>query len=473
MKTSVKIAIVVVAAGAVGTVAYKLANRLPSPDQTAEMQVQQILDDGGCLRCHSENPDLPFYASWPVAGNIVRSDVEKGYRQADLGAAFAALAEGRPVDEVSLAKMEKAISDGSMPVAKYYLVHWGSSITDAKKAKLLQWIHDHRVANYSNPATAPRFAGEPVQPLPDSLPTDARKAALGEMLYNDPRLSSDNTVSCASCHGLHTGGVDNRRYSEGVNGSLGGVNAPTVFNAALNFEQFWDGRAHTLADQAGGPPLNPVEMASTSWEQIIGKLKADPKFTAMFLKVYPGGYSGEAITEAIGEYEKTLITPDSRFDLYLKGDSTAITAQEQHGYELFKENRCATCHVGPLLGGQSFEYMGLAQDYFAARGEEMTEEDNGRFKQTQKAYDRHRFKVPGLRNVALTFPYYHDGTRETLSEAVDDMARFQVGRQLSAQDRDDIVAFLGTLTGKFRGRELTNPNAGTVAGVVRSENQQQ
>ena len=151
----------------------------------------------------------------------------------------------------------------------------------------------------------------------------------------------------------------------------------------------------------------------------------------------------------------------------------AITAQEQHGYELFKENRCATCHVGPLLGGQSFEYMGLAQDYFAARGEEMTEEDNGRFKQTQKAYDRHRFKVPGLRNVALTFPYYHDGTRETLSEAVDDMARFQVGRQLSAQDRDDIVAFLGTLTGKFRGRELTNPNAGTVAGVVRSENQQQ
>ena len=329
MKTSVKIAIVVVAAGVVGTVAYKLANRLPSPDQTAEMQVQQILDDGGCLSCHSENPDLPFYASWPVAGNIVRSDVEKGHRQADLGAAFAALAEGRPVDEVSLAKMEKAISDGSMPVAKYYLVHWGSSITDAKKAKLLQWIHDHRVANYSNPATAPRFAGEPVQPLPDSLPTDARKAALGEMLYNDPRLSSDNTVSCASCHGLHTGGVDNRRYSEGVNGSLGGVNAPTVFNAALNFEQFWDGRAHTLADQAGGPPLNPVEMASTSWEQIIGKLKADPKFTAMFLKVYPGGYSGEAITEAIGEYEKTLITPDSRFDLYLKGDSTAITAQEQ------------------------------------------------------------------------------------------------------------------------------------------------
>lgn len=319
MKTSVKIAIVVVAAGAVGTVAYKLANRLPSPDQTAEMQVQQILDDGGCLSCHSENPDLPFYASWPVAGNIVRSDVEKGHRQADLGAAFAALAEGRPVDEVSLAKMEKAISDGSMPVAKYYLVHWGSSITDAKKAKLLQWIHDHRVANYSNPATAPRFAGEPVQPLPDSLPTDARKAALGEMLYNDPRLSSDNTVSCASCHGLHTGGVDNRRYSEGVNGSLGGVNAPTVFNAALNFEQFWDGRAHTLADQAGGPPLNPVEMASTSWEQIIGKLKADPKFTAMFLKVYPGGYSGEAITEAIGEYEKTLITPDSRFGSLPKG----------------------------------------------------------------------------------------------------------------------------------------------------------
>lgn len=266
----------------------------------------------------------------------------------------------------------------------------------------------------------------------------------------------------------------NRRYSEGVNGSLGGAECTDpVFNAALNFEQFWDGRAHTLADQAGGPPLNPVEMASTSWEQIIGKLQSRSPSLPQVPEGLPRGLQRRSDHRGDRRVRENAHHTGRRFDLYLKGDSTAITAQEQHGYELFKENRCATCHVGPLLGGQSFEYMGLAQDYFAARGEEMTEEDNGRFKQTQKAYDRHRFKVPGLRNVALTFPYYHDGTRETLSEAVDDMARFQVGRQLSAQDRDDIVAFLGTLTGKFRGRELTNPNAGTVAGVVRSENQQQ
>ncbi|MFR4025468.1 MAG: cytochrome c peroxidase [Alistipes indistinctus] len=264
--------------------------------------------------------------------------------------------------------MEKAISDGGMPVAKYYLVHWGSSITDAKKAKLLQWIHDHRVANYSNPATAPRFAGEPVQPLPDSLPTDARKAALGEMLYNDPRLSSDNTVSCASCHGLHTGGVDNRRYSEGVNGSLGGVNAPTVFNAALNFEQFWDGRAHTLADQAGGPrsirskwPAPPGNRSSESSKPI-------PEFTAMFLKVYPGlqlakrSPGRSASTENAhhtGQPFRSL--PKGRFG----GDCRAGAARIR---TVQRERRCATCHVGPLLGGQSFEYMGLAQDYFAARG---------------------------------------------------------------------------------------------------------
>ena len=288
---------------------------------------------------------------------------------------------------------------------------------------------------------------------------DIRKVALGEMLYNDPRLSSDNTVSCASCHNLQTGGVDNKAYSEGVGKQLGGVNAPTVFNAVYNFVQFWDGRAADLAEQAGGPPLNPVEMASASWDEIIGKLKADKIFTNAFTAVYPEGYSGETITDAIAEYEKTLLTPDSRFDLYLKGDSTALSAEELHGYELFKENRCATCHVGPTLGGQSYELMGLYGDYFADRGTEMTEEDNGRHKQTKTDYDLHRFKVPGLRNVALTAPYYHDGTRQTLDEAVSDMAKYQVGKTLPESDVNDLTAFLETLTGKLNGLPLTDGSA--------------
>jgi cytochrome c peroxidase len=278
------------------------------------------------------------------------------------------------------------------------------------------------------------------------------------MLYRDTRLSVDNTVSCASCHDFSTAGVDNKQYSEGVQGQKGGVNAPTTFNALYNFVQFWDGRAETLADQAAGPPLNPVEMASQSFDEIIAKLSADKALTKEFLEVYPDGWSQENITNAIEEFERTLITPNSPFDKYLRGDNAAITAEAKRGYELFKEYNCATCHVGVNLGGESYELMGLREHYFAARDMEMTEEDNGRFKQTQQERDRHRFKVPGLRNVALTWPYYHDGTRATLEEAVRDMGRYQSGVMLTDAETSDIVAFLNSLTGEYQGKPLTNAN---------------
>ncbi|MBQ5396910.1 MAG: c-type cytochrome, partial [Alistipes sp.] len=244
----------------------------------------------------------------------------------------------------------------------------------------------------------------------------------------------------------------------GVQGQKGGVNAPTTFNALYNFVQFWDGRAETLADQAAGPPLNPVEMASQSFDEIIAKLSADKALTKEFLEVYPDGWSQENITNAIEEFERTLITPNSPFDKYLRGDNDAITAQAKRGYKLFKEYNCATCHVGVNLGGESYELMGLREHYFAARDMEMTEEDNGRFKQTQLERDRHRFKVPGLRNVALTWPYYHDGTRATLEEAVRDMGRYQSGVMLTDAETSDIVAFLNSLTGEYQGKPLTNAN---------------
>ena len=459
MKKSVKVILALAVIAIALTITYHAVNRIPAPELTAEMRVKAIFDDGGCLDCHSATPNLPFYASLPVAGDIVKKDVSEALKHTDLTEAYRALSDGRPVGEVTLSKIEKSVADGSMPMAKYYLVHWGSSLTDAKKEILLDWVKKHWAEHYPNNLSATVFANEPIQPIADSIPVDIRKVALGEMLYNDPRLSSDNTVSCASCHNLQTGGVDNKAYSEGVGKQLGGVNAPTVFNAVYNFVQFWDGRAADLAEQAGGPPLNPVEMASASWDEIIGKLKADKIFTNAFTAVYPEGYSGETITDAIAEYEKTLLTPDSRFDLYLKGDSTALSAEELHGYELFKENRCATCHVGPTLGGQSYELMGLYGDYFADRGTEMTEEDNGRHKQTKTDYDLHRFKVPGLRNVALTAPYYHDGTRQTLDEAVSDMAKYQVGKTLPESDVNDLTAFLETLTGKLNGLPLTDGNA--------------
>ena len=343
-------------------------------------------------------------------------------------------------------------------MAKYYLIHWGSSLTPQKRAIVLNWASEARARLYNDGLVGDR-ANEPVRPVDQVLEYDAAKAALGFALFHDTRLSVDNTVSCASCHALETAGVDNHQYSHGVDDQLGGVNAPTVFNAVYNFVQFWDGRAKTLADQAAGPPLNPVEMASESFDQIIGKLKADKKFVREFNAVYPDGLTAENLTDAIEQFERTLVTPNSAFDKWLRGDDEALTADELDGYELFKKYDCATCHVGPNLGGQSYELMGLRRHYFAERGLELTHEDNGRFKETQLERDRHRFKVPGLRNVEHTWPYYHDGTRETLEEAVKDMGLYQSGVELSAQETDKITAFLKTLTGEYNGVQITTTNS--------------
>ena len=368
------------------------------------------------------------------------------------------LAVDGEVNPVDLAKIEKVVLDDRMPMPKYYLVHWGSSLTDAKRAVVLSWIRDRRTAMYGDGLVGDRIA-EPVRPIDTEVQYDEAKAALGFALFHDTRLSVDNTVSCATCHALETAGVDNHQYSHGVDDQLGGVNAPTVYNAVYNFVQFWDGRAKTLADQAAGPPLNPVEMASPSFDMIIAKLEADKPFAKAFKAVYPDGITEANITDAIEEFERTLITPNSRFDKWLRGDDSAITADELAGYELFKTYDCATCHVGPNLGGQSYELMGLRKHYFADRGMELTNEDNGRYKETQQERDRHRFKVPGLRNVEHTWPYYHDGTRHTLEEAVRDMAIYQSGVELSDAEVDQITSFLKTLTGEYNGVPVTSNNS--------------
>ena len=445
-------------AAAAMTLAYRLVNQLPSSDLPANIQVLEIFEDGGCLSCHSADPDVPFYAKLPVAGKIVMKDIDSGYRAFDVEPFMEALAVDGEVSPVDLTKIEKVVLDDRMPMPKYYLVHWGSSLTDAKRSVVLSWIRDRRAAMYDDGLTGDR-AAEPVRPIDLDVQVDEAKAALGFALFHDPRLSVDNTVSCASCHALETAGVDNHQYSHGVDDQLGGVNAPTVYNAVYNFVQFWDGRAKTLADQAAGPPLNPVEMASPSFDLIIAKLKADKAFAKAFDKVYPDGLTEANITDAIEEFERTLITPNSRFDKWLRGDDSAITADELAGYELFKTYDCATCHVGPNLGGLSYELMGLRKHYFADRGMELTNEDNGRYKETQQERDRHRFKVPGLRNVEHTWPYYHDGTRHTLEEAVRDMAIYQSGVELSDADIDQISSFLMTLTGEYNGVPVTSNNS--------------
>lgn len=430
----------------------------PSEELAQDLRVAAILTDGGCISCHTSNPELPFYANWPVAGKLVKQDAADGYRAFDIAPLMEALECSVTPNVVDVAKVERVALDKSMPMAKYYLVHWGSQMTDAKASIIADWARDYRVAYYDDGLEGER-AGEPVRPIVGEPEVNPLKVELGYALFHDPRLSVDNTVSCASCHSLQTGGVDNHQYSHGVEQRLGGVNAPTVYNAVYNFVQFWDGRAMTLADQAAGPPLNPVEMASTSFDEIIEKLQGDKRYVEMFQTLYPSqGITEATITDAIEEFERTLITPNSQFDKWLLGDNEALTSEQLRGYELFKENGCATCHVGVNLGGESYELMGLRRHYFQERGMELTEEDNGRFKQTKDERDRHRFKVPGLRNVELTWPYYHDGSRVTMDEAVRDMALYQGDVELEASEVEAIVAFLRSLTGEYKGEKLTTTN---------------
>ncbi|MBQ2373245.1 MAG: cytochrome-c peroxidase [Bacteroidales bacterium] len=443
---------------AVLVVVYKVVNKAPSPELPQYEQVWQIFDEGGCLSCHSEESEVPFYAKLPVAGKIIMKDIDSGYRAFDMTKFMEELKVDGDVNPVDLAKIEKVVLDDRMPMPKYYLVHWGSSLTAAKRQIVLDWVRSRRIAMYDDNLPENRNA-EPVRPVDTYIEYDPAKAELGFDLFHDTRLSVDNTVSCASCHDLATAGVDNHQYSHGVNDLMGGVNAPTVFNAVYNFVQFWDGRAATLAAQAAGPPLNPVEMASSSFDEIIAKLQADKAFAKKFNAVYPDGMTEANLTDAIEHFERTLITPGSRFDKWLMGDDSALTADELEGYELFKKYDCATCHAGKNLGGLSYELMGLRRHYFAERGLELTEEDNGRYKETKNERDRHRFKVPGLRNVEHTWPYYHDGTRHTLEEAVLDMGKYQSGVDLAQAEVDKITAYLKTLTGEYKGKPVATTNS--------------
>jgi cytochrome c peroxidase len=231
---------------------------------------------------------------------------------------------------------------------------------------------------------------------------------------------------------------------------VGDINSPTTYNAGFHFVQFWDGRAADLEEQADGPVNNPVEMAS-SWPEVIGKLEKDEALKKEFVAVYPDGYSSENIRNAIAEFERSLVTPDSRFDKFLVGDTEALSRDEREGHRLFMDRGCAACHVGKILGGQSYEKMGEHGDYFADRGGEVKKADLGRFNVTGKEADRHRFKVPTLRNVEQTAPYFHDGATTNLRDAVKIMARYQTDDGLTNQEAELVARFLRSLTGEYGG----------------------
>ncbi|MCY4428932.1 MAG: c-type cytochrome [Rhodospirillales bacterium] len=289
-------------------------------------------------------------------------------------------------------------------------------------------------------------ADEPILPIPETVDVDLAKVELGRALFHDPILSKDGTISCASCHDLATGGADGQKVSVGIEGKLGVINAPTVFNAGMNFKQFWDGRANTLEHQIDGPVQSAFEMGSL-WPDVLSKLYRDANYPKLFAKIYPNGINRRNVKNAIAEFVKSLTTPNSRFDRWLKGEESALNAQEKSGYALFKDYGCVSCHQGANVGGNMFQVFGVLNDYFKKRGD-ITDADLGRYNITGNDEDRHSFKVPSLRMAALTPPYLHDGSAATLRDAVDAMFEFQLGRAAPDQDKDDIVAFIKTLVGE-------------------------
>lgn len=288
---------------------------------------------------------------------------------------------------------------------------------------------------------------EPIKPIPAKLKQDSARVEIGRQLFHDVRLSANNEASCASCHDLSNGGVDHRDRSVGFSGKLTAVNAPTVFNAALNFKQFWNGRADSLEAQIDYVIQNPVEMGS-KWEDVIAKLSQDANYKSAFTAAYKDGLTKGNIQNAIASFERTLVTPNSRFDKYLRGDPNAISDVEKIGYLKFKQYGCVACHQGVNVGGNMFQKFGIMGDYFEERGRR-TEADLGRYLVTKEEGDKNVFKVPSLRNVAITAPYFHDAAAKTLEDAVDVMFRYQLGRVASNEDKKAIVKFLNTLTGEL------------------------
>lgn len=306
------------------------------------------------------------------------------------------------------------------------------------------------VISFSAQAVSAR--NEPITPIPEVINVNPPIVELGNRLFHDARFSSDQSVSCASCHSLVSGGMDGLPVSIGVHKRSGAINSPTVFNSVFNFKQFWDGRAANLTEQLDGP-VHGVNEMNSSWTRIIAIVKDDPAYVAAFDEYYDDGVTFDNIQSAIVAFEKTLVTPHSRFDKYLRGDDDAITKSEIIGYQLFKSYGCVSCHQGVNIGGNLFQKLGVVNEYkFGRLGS--NDRDLGRFNITKKTDDRHVFRVPGLRNIALTAPYFHDGSEPTLEGAVDKMMFHQLGISSNAEDIKLIVKFLHTLTGEYQGKPL-------------------
>jgi cytochrome c peroxidase len=299
---------------------------------------------------------------------------------------------------------------------------------------------------------------EPVTPIPAVEALDPAKIELGRRMFHDARLSREGRISCAACHDLARGGDDGRARSTAADGRPLDFNTSTVFNAALNARLNWRGNFRTLREQNEAVLLDPRLMNAT-WPELLAKLRADPDYRGAVKAVYGGGPEREHVLDALATFQRSLLTPGARFDRYLRGERDAVTADEARGYQLFKGYGCIACHQGVNVGGNLFQKFGVFHDPFAARrGADAP--DLGRYTITGREEDRRVFRVPSLRNVAVTAPYFHDGSATSLAQAVETMARAQLGRELPRGDIDLIVKFLRTLTGRYQGESLaTRPES--------------
>jgi cytochrome c peroxidase len=281
-----------------------------------------------------------------------------------------------------------------------------------------------------------------ITPIPSNIILDEKKVLLGKMLFFDTRLSKDNTISCASCHDIFNGGDDDRAFSIGINNQEGTLNASTVLNSRFNFVQFWDGRANTLEEQAVGPIHDSVEMNS-NFPEIINKLKEDKDYLKKFYSIYNEDINEINILDSIVEFEKSLITPNSKFDKYLNGQKNILNENELKGYELFKSYGCISCHNGVNIGGNLFQKVGIINNYFKD-----DKKNYGRYNITKNEEDKFYFKVPTLRNIQLTAPYLHDGSINDLKDTIEIMLKYQVGAIYDKKDIENLEIFLNTLTGE-------------------------
>jgi cytochrome c peroxidase len=289
---------------------------------------------------------------------------------------------------------------------------------------------------------------QPITPIPLDLKLDARKVALGRRLFLDPHFSRDHRISCAYCHGLATGGTDRLPHASGVDGRPGRAITETVFNSGFSSMLFRDGRVATLEDMIDFPLPHSAEMDLT-WPEVIAVLEQDQAYRSAFKDIYREGITPHSVKDAFATFARSLTTPNSKFDRYLRGDKNALDRTELAGYQLFKSLGCISCHQGTNVGGNMYEKLGLVENYYAHRGN-VQEADFGRYNLTKNEADRYEFRVPPLRNVALSAPYFHDASALTLDQAVATMARYQLGVGLSANETGKLVKFLNTLTGIYQ-----------------------